>query len=84
MIIGNNNFNSNDNNFKNKMNAIKENANNFTSNSNSINTNRYKDINNSNEMSDISLDMLQDRLNRGLISYEDFQKQCAKIGKLRK
>ena len=84
MIIGNNNFNSNDNNFKNKMNAIKENANNFTSNSNSINTNRYKDINNSNEMADRSLDMLQDRLNRGLISYEDFQKQCAKIGKLRK
>lgn len=84
MIISNNNFNSNANNFQNKMNSIRENANNFTSNSNSINTNRYKDINNSNEMLDKSLEMLQDRLNHGLISYEDFQKQCAKLGKLRK
>ena len=85
MIIGNNNFNSNNNNFKNKMDAIKENSKNIGNNhSNPISTNQYKDVNNSNEMLDRSLDILQDRLNKGLISYEDFQKQCTRIGKLRK
>ena len=76
MIIGNNNNNNSfnqSNNFQNKMNIIKENAKNIGNNHpNPINTNQYKDINNSNEMLDRSLNMLQDRLNKGLISYEEF------------
>ena len=83
MIIGNNNFNSNNNNFKNKMDAIKNNSLNLE-HSNINNTNKYKDINNQNEMIDRSLEILQDRLNKGLISHDEFQKQCAKLGKLRK
>ena len=86
MIIGNNtSFNNNDNNFRNKMDAIRENSKNMNDNhSSSISTNQYKDINNSNEIIDRSLDILQDRYDSGLISYEDYYQQCVKLGKLRK
>ena len=84
MIIGNNSFNQG-NNFQNKMNAIKNNARKIRHNGmNNENINKYKDINNQNEMIDKSLAMLQERLNNGLISLNDFQKQCEKLGKLRK
>ena len=67
------------------MNTIKENASKITPSNMAVrNTNKYTDINNKNEMLDKSLQVLQDRLNNGLISYDDFQKQCAKLGKLRK
>lgn len=86
MILGNNNFSKE--NFQNKMNAIKNNASNMNSNksinTNSISTNQYKDVTNQDEMISRSLEMLQERLNKGLISYEEFQKQCTKLGKLRK
>ena len=85
MIIGNNDFNKD--NFQNKMNAIKNNASNMNSNTSNINyanTSQYKDITNQDEMISRSLEMLQERLNKGLISNEEFQKQCNKLGKLRK
>ena len=66
------------------MNAIKNNASTINNSSKEIHTNQYKDINNSNEMLNESLEMLQDRFNKGLISYDDFIKQCNKINKLRK
>lgn len=85
MIIGNNNYNPNANNFQNKMKAIKNNAKTIRHNGmNNENINKYRDINNQNEMIDKSLAMLQERLNNGLISLDDFQKQCEKLGKLRK
>ena len=65
------------------MNAIKENANNIGQ-TQEIHTNAHKDINNSNEMLEQSLEILQDRFNNGLISYDDFIKQCNKLNKLRK
>ena len=80
MIIGNNNFSPNNNNFKNNMNSIRNN----NSISNNMHTKQYKDINNSNEMIDESIEMLQDRFNKGLIKYDDFIKQCEKLNKLRK
>lgn len=76
MIIGNNNYNPKANNFKNKMNNIKTTG--------PIQTNPHKDINNSNEMLESSFNMLQQRLNMGLITYDEFQKQCNKLNKLRK
>ena len=82
MIIGNNN-NFNDNNFQRKLDSIKENANNHKHNDNP-HIKQYKDINNSDEMLNESISILQDRLNKGLISYEDFMKQCDKLNKLRK
>jgi len=83
MIIGNNDFNKD--NFQNKMNAIKNNASSMRNNPMSNEKiNKYKDVNDQNEMIDQSLAMLQERLNNGLISLDDFQKQCEKLGKLRK
>jgi len=82
MIIGKNDFNKD--NFQNKMNAIKNNASNMNSNIDHTNTSQYKDITNQDEMIDRSLEMLEERLKKGLISHEEFQKQCARLGKLRK
>lgn len=45
---------------------------------------KYKDASNSNDMLDKSMVMLQDRLQNGLISYEEFTKQCEKLNKLRR
>jgi len=84
MIIGNNNYNPNANNFKNKMTAIKNNSLLGHHTSKEIQTNAYKDVNNSNEMLQESLEMLQERFNKGLISYDDFMKQVNKLNKLRK
>ena len=85
MIIGNNSFNQN-NNFQSKMNSIKNNASNMehSSSNTTTHTSAYKDINNKNEMIDKSIEMLEQRLRNGLITHEEFQKQCAKLGKLRK
>ena len=72
MILGNNNYNPDANNFKNKMNAIKENKTIMGQNPKTIQTNAHKDINNSTEMLNQSIEMLQERFNKVLISYDDF------------
>lgn len=82
MIIGNNNYNPNNNNFKSKMNVIKNNS--IMKPSHNMQTKQYKDVNNSNEMIEESLKLLQERFNQGLIAYDDFIKQCNKLNKLRK
>ena len=83
MIIGNNNYNPEANNFKNKMGAIRNNTH-IGYSSKEIKPNAHKDVNNSNEMLHESLEILQDRFNKGLITYDDFMKQVNRLNKLRK
>ena len=85
MIISNNNFNSNNNNFKSTVNSIKNGSIDTTHNHiDTIKPKAYKDINNKDEMIEQSIAILQQRLSKGLISIDEFQKQCEKLGKLRK
>jgi uncharacterized membrane protein len=84
MIIGNNNYNPEANNFKSKMTAIKNNASMMNQSNREMHINQYKDVNNKDEMLTQSLEMLQERFNQGLISYDDFIKQCNKLNKMRK
>ena len=44
-------------------------------------TMQHTDVMNKNDMYDKSFNMLQDRLNKGLISLEEFNKKCAQLGK---
>ena len=86
MIIGNNsNFNNQNNNFQNKMQAIKNSSENMQPNNQYNNQvkNHYTDINNKNAMLDKSFEMLQERLSQGLISLDEFHRQCNKLNKLR-
>ena len=95
MIIGNNNQNRNFNdkpasfnsNFEQRFNTVKEEGMKnrgvvgpFNDNSH---TAQYKDVLNQNEMTDKSFSMLQERLNNGLISLEEFNRKCKALNKLR-
>ncbi len=42
---------------------------------------QHTDVTSKNEMNDKAFAMLQDRLNKGLISMEDFNKMCNQLGK---
>ena len=83
MIIGKNtNFQANNNQF------IKENkANQIVSNLNPMieqtRTMQHTDVTSRNEMNEKAFSMLQDRLNKGLISLEEFNKKCNELGKRR-
>ena len=77
MIIGNNNFK----NFGRKINTTDNSISKPNFNTEEI---KYKDVNNSKEMLDKSMIMLQERFKKGLISYEEFTKQCEKLNKLRR
>jgi len=83
MIIGKNtNFQANNNQF------IKENkANQIVSNMNPMieqtRTMQHTDVTNRSEMNEKAFSMLQDRLNKGLISLEEFNKKCNELGKRR-
>ena len=79
MIIGNNSNNS----FKH--NPINYNTNNTQKKFNSTpNQNHYNNPLNKNEMADKTYQMLEERLKNGLISLEEFHKQCNKLSKFRK
>ncbi len=79
MIIGNNSNNS----FKH--NPINYNTNNTQKEFNSTpNQNHYNNPLNKNEMADKTYQMLEERLKNGLISLEEFHKQCNKLSKFRK
>lgn len=82
MIIGNNQNNQN-NAFNAKMNTIKQNAENTKGIVSPIShdTMQHKDILNKNDMNDKAFAMLQERLNNGLISIEEFNKKCTQLGK---
>lgn len=90
MIIGNNNnnnFNNDNMNFQNKFNTIKEEnkKNNININSYSNDhTNKYTNVYDKNEMIEKSFTILQERLNNGTITLDEFNKQCNKLNKLRK
>ena len=82
MLIGNNtNFNNDNNNFNNKMRAIKQNTENNIIQNND--TNIYKNISNTNESTDKAFQILKDRLDNGLITLDEFNKKCNKINKTR-
>ena len=87
MIIGNN-FNNQKNNFQNKMEDIKNNSN-LLENSNinpfrdDPNSLEYTDASSKKSMYDKTLAMLNSRLEAGLISLEDFNRECQKLNKLR-
>jgi len=87
MIIGNNNnnsFPSEQERFNRRMNTIQEN-NQKNNNWHLIDNNPLKkyDVTNKNDMADKSLAMLQNRLNNGLISLDEFNRQCLQIEKQR-
>ena len=80
MIIGgkNNNFPSEQDRFNTRLNAVQENASLGQTNKwNQLDSDLTKsyDVNNKEEMTDKSLAMLQDRLNNGLISMDEFHKK---------
>ncbi len=97
MIIGNNNrgFNKSNNNqntmnnnFENKWNAIKENGANMMHNNKNVfvknlNDQKYSSASNTSGMQDRTLAMLHERLEKGTISLEEFNKKCASLGKQR-
>ena len=86
MIIGNSNNNPmNENtNFNNKMNEIKKNSelntfkNPFVEDINSL---QHSDPTSKNDMHNKSLAILQDRLEKGIISLEEFNKKVAILNK---
>ena len=87
MIIGNNtNFNQNQ--FNHKLNNIKTNSENTRNKVNPTMVDRnalnFQNTNNKDQMTDKSFAMLQDRLNHGLISLDEFTKMCEKIRKQRR
>ena len=82
MIIGkNNNFNNNFNKHFNEIKTPSKTNNQTPSNMNEIHN--LTNANNKNDMLDKSFAMLQERYNSGVISLEEFTKQCNKINKLR-
>ena len=87
MIIGNNtNFNQNQ--FNHKLNNIKTNSENTRNKVNPTMVDRnalnFQNTNNKDQMADKSFAMLQDRLNHGLISLDEFTKMWEKIRKQRR
>lgn len=93
MIIGNNNnnFNSNKPNFTSNfnerfntvMNENQKNNNKITPLTETTQTKHYSNVNSKKEMSDKSFAMLQERLNNGTITLEEFNKKCNQLHKMR-
>lgn len=88
MIIGgkNNPFPSEQDRFRTKLNQVNENQQLHQTNQwNQIEGNPLKsyDVESKNEMADKSLAILQDRLNQGLISMDEFHQKCEQIQKQR-
>ena len=88
MIIGgnNNSFPSEQERFNTRLNAVQEHAAAGQTNKwNQLNGNLTKsyNVNSRDEMTDKSPAMLQDRLNNGLITMDEFHKKCEQINKLR-
>ena len=75
MILGNNNSNNTfASNGPTKINPIiKDNR-----------TKQHTDVTNKDEMADKAFDTVEQRYRNGLISLEEYTKQCNKIGKIRK
>ena len=93
MIIGNNSNNnsfnnplSEENQFKTRMDNIKQ-ANEFNSYNDglidSVNSASFNNPLDKDQMSDKTLSMLHERLNNGLISLDEFNKKCNELGRKR-
>lgn len=85
MIIGKNTP-SNSNHFQERFNLINEEAKKRNHKINATNPKdilKYHDVTNRNDMADKSLAMLQERLNNGLISLEEFNQKARKINQSR-
>ena len=81
-INGSNNFQSN---FEDRFNFVKKEGEKVEAHTNPfIKNNHHPDIRNQREMKDRSFNILQDRLDKGLISLEDFNKQCSLLNKMKK
>lgn len=85
MIIGNNNNNNNfTSNFDERFKTIQEESKKNKNNSTFIrNTQIHTNVNSKKEMIDKSFSMLQERLNNGLITLEEFNKKCKELNKRR-
>ena len=91
MIIGNNGFNGNGNgfqgnNFENKFKRYNENGETHQGRNifvKDIKEQVHANVNSKDEMSDKTLAMLHERLAQGLITLDEFNKQCEKLGKKR-
>lgn len=83
----NNTNNQLNNSFENKWNKIKEYNENRPQSKNifvkDIKEQHYADSSNTNQMQDRTLALLNERLNQGTISLEEFNKRCADLGKQR-
>ena len=79
MIIGKNtNLQANKNQFVNKNNNQAPGINPMIENTRTM---QHTDVTNKNEMHNKAYSILEDRLNKGLITMEEFNKKCAQIGK---
>lgn len=81
MIIGNNNMRPNNVNppFQNKLNQRKEiqpKTNNYLQNKKEV---QHINVTNQKEMTDRSFEILQERLNAGLITMEEFNRKCQNL-----
>lgn len=96
MIIGNNNPNKfkENNDFLNKESEVfNRKRDNYKENSENIKTNnifvkdiknqQYSNVNSKNDMYDKALAMLNERLRQGLISIDEFNRQCNELAKKR-
>ncbi len=94
MIIGNNNknnLNGNQQNFTSNfnerfntiVNEAEKSKNNMPYFAEDTHKKHYSDVNSKKEMSDKSFAMLQERLNNGVITLEEFNRKCNKLNKLR-
>jgi hypothetical protein len=87
MIIGNNsNFNSNKNKFQNKMDKIKRNSELFQDNNinpfvEDVNSSNYSNASDTKNMNNKRLAMLNERLQAGLITPEQFHREVDKINR---
>ena len=82
MIIGKN-TNLGKQGFATRMNQIQNNSqmNNIHSDNQVINPMLHSNVLSKNEMQEKSFQMLQDRLNKGLISLDEFNKKCKELSK---
>ena len=83
MIIGNN-TNIKKTSFNKKLDQIKDNNNNYTSSKvnpfvDNVNSQKYNNASDTKNMNNKRLAMLHERLEKGLITVEQFSKECKKI-----
>ena len=86
MIIGKgpNSFINQNNSFQERLNTVNQEGQKMMENApkNPL-QNSYTDVENIHDMREKSFQMLDDRFHKGLISLEEYQRQCAKLNKIK-